>query len=44
MLANRKLQCAADTMTNRGEMVMYYGWKKVGDNFYLEGTLVPVVD
>lgn len=44
MMADRKHQCAADALTNRGEMVLYFGWKVVSGTTYIEATVVPVIE
>lgn len=44
MFADRKHQCRADLMTDRGEMNMYYGWKVVSGQPYIEAQAMPVFD
>jgi len=44
MLGDRKHQCAADLITSRGEMTMYYGWKTIDGSIYIESLAMPVLD
>jgi hypothetical protein len=43
LLANHKMQCAADMVTPHGEMIMYYGWRMINGQFYVEINAVPVL-
>jgi hypothetical protein len=44
MLADRKHECAADIITSRREMTMYYGWKTIEGDVYIEAQAMPNLD
>jgi hypothetical protein len=44
MMADRKHQCAADLITSRGKMTMYYGWKTIDGAVYIESLTMPSLD
>ena len=44
MFVDRKHQCAADVITSRGEMTMYYGWKTIDGSVYIEAMAMPNLD
>ena len=41
ILADREAQCAADVVTNRGKMTLYYGWETINEKGYVIIKMVP---